>query len=126
IWTFSLRNHSVVRRRLVAATVTLPLSADPDAACAALRSAVDSAPFVIASPAPRVLVEGVGGDGYQLNMLFWVDDAAIGTAIESLYGLVDKGLAADGIALDTPFGLNRTLPSPNTPSLYRDLMRTPR
>lgn len=125
IWTFSLRNYSRVQRRLVAAEITVPLSADPKAVCTALGAALAAADFAMVSPAPKVVVEAVTGDGYQLTMLFWSNTASVAKAIQSLHSLTEQGLASAGIQLESPFRLTRTLPAPGAPSVYEDLMRAP-
>src|SRR5690606_3803584 len=105
--------------------IVIPLSADPQAVRAALSEALATADFVMNAPAPRVLVEAVASDGYQLTMLFWTKTRAVATAIQSLHDLTDRGLTAHGIQLDAPFRLTRTLPAPGSPSLYQDLMQAP-
>lgn len=79
--TQRVENASLADARvLVSTTVQVAYGTDLDALMPKIVAAVAQVPRVQAEPEPAVQLRAFGADGLDLNIAFWVEDAALGVA----------------------------------------------
>lgn len=71
---------SYLTRGYAKAAVQIAYTADVDEAMALLAQAAENVPRVLADPAPTPYLVGFGADGINLELGFWIADAATGTS----------------------------------------------
>jgi len=76
-----VQNHSShVTRGNTKAQVQVAYSADVDLAMQLLLQATQGVPRLLQEPAPGVYMTGFAADGINLELSYWIEDAALGTA----------------------------------------------
>jgi small-conductance mechanosensitive channel len=71
---------SYLTRGYAKAAVQIAYTADVEQAMALLAQAADGVPRVLTDPAPTPYLVGFGADGINLELGFWIADAATGTS----------------------------------------------
>jgi small-conductance mechanosensitive channel len=73
-------NHSYTDRKVrVAVKVSVAYASDVDRALGILVQAAQAQPRVLADPAPAAFITGLGADGIDLEVGFWIRDPEEGT-----------------------------------------------
>jgi small-conductance mechanosensitive channel len=73
-------NHSYTDRKVrVVVKVSVAYASDVDRAIGILEKAARAQPRVLADPAPAAFITGLGADGIELEVGFWIADPEEGT-----------------------------------------------
>jgi small-conductance mechanosensitive channel len=76
----SVQNHSShLTRGYVKLPVQISYAADVDFVMQLLQAATKNVPRLLMDPEPMVYLTGFGADGINLDLTFWVEEAALGT-----------------------------------------------
>lgn len=116
LWNAALRNHTRNEGRLVAVSVTLPASADPDRARSLIRSGIAATPGIADRPQPDVYVEGTTSAGLVLVSRIWAAHQDVGTVQRELVERLKRSLEGFGDEALRPIQIVRTVPPDADPS----------
>lgn len=98
-------NHSYTDRTVrIAVKVSVAYSSDIERALQTLGECARTQPRVLAQPEPAAFLSGLGADGVELEVGFWIRDPEEGTlAVRSdVSRMLLKRFAAEGIAIACP------------------------
>lgn len=116
IWNNALRNHTRNAGRLVSVDITVPGKADIDEARGVLLDMAQKDDRLLATPQPRVFVEGLTGAGLLLNLRIWAAHGQIGEIQRTIVEQAKRALESSGIETLQPQQIVRVVPPDSDPS----------